>query len=342
MLAPLHYLEGFTMRYFIRRFLFFLLTLWTAVTLNFIIPRLQPGDPAEAIVRRLVGQNKPIDPAQVHAIRLMLGIPGGNIFQQYIDYLGTLFRGEFGISYTYFPYKVTDLIAQSIWWTLGLVLVTNIIGFVVGNILGAFAAWRRNSTFDSFVSVGLSFVGTLPYMWIALVLLFLLAFQFQVLPMGGGFSETSTRQFGWDYTLDIIQHATLPAISILITGPIGWIMGMRNNMIQTLGEDYTRLAIAKGLKPWKVALLYSARNAILPNVTGFAMSLGGILGGVVVVESVFSYPGMGLLFFESIGNRDYPLMQTIFLFSTIGVLLANLLADFVVGWLDPRVRKGEH
>jgi len=330
------------MRYYLRRFMFFLLTLWAAITLNFIIPRLQPGDPAEAIVRRLVGQNKAIDPAQVQAIRLMLGIPGGNIFQQYIDYLGTLFRGEFGISYTYFPYKVTDLIAQSIWWTVILVLVTNIIGFIIGNVLGAFAAWRRNSVFDSVVSVGLSFVGTLPYMWIALMLLFIFSFQMNILPLGGGFSETATRQLSWGYALDIGKHALLPAISILITGPIGWIMGMRNNMVQTLREDYTRLAIAKGLKPWKVALLYSARNAILPNVTGFAMSLGGIIGGVVVVEAVFNYPGMGRLFFDAIGNRDYPLMQTIFLFTTVGVLLANLLADFVVGWLDPRVRTGEH
>ncbi|MBO0780845.1 MAG: ABC transporter permease, partial [Ktedonobacteraceae bacterium] len=135
------------MTYFIRRFLFFVLTLWTAVTLNFIIPRLQPGDPAQDIVRRLAGQNKPIDPTQLQAIRLMLGMPGGNIFQQYIAYLGTLLRGEFGISYTYFPYRVTDLIGQSIMWTIGLVLTTNIIGFVVGNILGAFAAWKRNSTF---------------------------------------------------------------------------------------------------------------------------------------------------------------------------------------------------
>ncbi|GCE31227.1 peptide ABC transporter permease [Dictyobacter alpinus] len=330
------------MRYFFRRFMFFLLTLWTAVTLNFIIPRLQPGDPAEDIVRRLAGQNKAIDPAQVHAIRLMLGIPGGNIFQQYIDYLGLLVRGQFGISYTYFPYPVTTLIGQAVMWTVGLVLITNIIGFIVGNLLGALAAWKRNSAFDSFISVGLSFVGTLPYMWIALVLLFIFAFQLNWLPIGGGFSETSTRQFSWDYTLDIAQHAVLPAVSILITGPIGWIMGMRNNMVQTLREDYTRLAIAKGLKPWKVALFYSARNAILPNVTGFAMSLGGIMGGVVLVESIFDYPGMGRLFFEAVGNRDYPLMQTILLFTIVGMLLANLLADFVVGLLDPRVRKGKN
>ena len=329
------------MRYFIRRTLFFLLTLWAAVTLNFIIPRLEPGDPAEDIVRKLLGENRPIQPAQLHAIQLMLGIPGGNIFQQYIGYLGTLLHGQLGISYTYFPYPVTTLIGQSILWTLGLVLTTNIIGFIIGNILGAFAAWKRNSAFDSFVSVGLNFVGTLPYMWIALILLFVFAFQLQWLPISGGFSEDSTRVLSWGYAWDIIVHAMLPALSLLITGPIGWVMGMRNTMVQMLREDYTRLAMAKGLKPWKVALFYSARNAILPNVTGLAMSLGGILGGVVLVESVFDYPGMGRLFFDAVNNRDYPLMQTIFLFSVIAVLLANLLADFVVGLLDPRVRKGE-
>jgi peptide/nickel transport system permease protein len=117
-------------------------------------------------------------------------------------------------------------------------------------------------------------------------------------------------------------------------------MGMRNNMIQTLGEDYTRLAIAKGLKPWKVALLYSARNAILPNVTGFAIALGGIMGGVLFIEAIFDYPGLGRLLYKAVGNRDYPLMQALFLFTTVGVLIANLLADFAYGWLDPRVRKG--
>jgi peptide/nickel transport system permease protein len=173
-----------------------------------------------------------------------------------------------------------------------------------------------------------------------MLLIYFFAFKLNWLPMGGGFSETATRQMSWEYAGDILKHAILPAIAILLTAPIGWVMGMRNNMIQTLGEDYTRLALAKGLTPWKVALRYSARNAIMPNVTGFAISLGGILGGLIFVEALFNYPGMGRLLFEAIGNRDYPLMQTIFLFITVGVLLANLIADMLYGWLDPRVRKG--
>jgi peptide/nickel transport system permease protein len=328
------------MRYFVRRILFFLLTLWAAITLNFIIPRLQPGDPAEAIARKIAGQNQPVDPAQIAAVRAMLGTPEGNMFQQYIEYLGHLVRGEFGVSSSYFPYTVTDMIGQAILWTVALAGVTQVLGFVIGTLLGAFAAWKRNSIFDSVVSLGLTFLGTLPFFGIAMLLIYFLAFKLNWLPMGGGFSETSTRQFGWEYTVDILRHAILPALAILITAPIGWVMGMRNNMIQTLGEDYTRLAMAKGLAPWKVALRYCARNAIMPNITGFAISLGSILGGLVFVEGLFNYPGMGRLLFEAVGNRDYALMQTIFLFTTVGVLLANLLADMMYGWLDPRVRKG--
>ena len=328
------------MRYFVRRFLFFLLTLWAAVTLNFIIPRLQPGDPAQTIVSKMVGQTRAVDPAEVAAIRAMLGTPDTSLGQQYIDYLRNLVQLRFGVSYTYFPYSVTHMIGEAIWWTVILVGVTQVIGFVVGTLLGAVAAWKRNSTFDSIVSLGLNFIGTLPFFWIALLLLYIFSFKLAWLPTSGGFSGEATREISWAYTLDILKHSILPAMAILITAPIGWVMGMRNNMIQTLREDYTRLAIAKGLKPWKVALRYSARNAILPNVTGFAISLGGILGGVVFIEGIFDYPGMGRLLFEAVGNRDYPLMQALFLFTTVGVLLANLFADMLYGVLDPRVRKG--
>jgi len=242
-------------RYFARRILFFLLTLWAAVTLNFLIPRLQPGDPADAMVRKLVGQSRQIDPAQVKAIQAMLGTPNTGLLQQYVDYLKSLLHLDFGVSYTYFPYSVAHMVGQALWWTVILVGVTQVIGFVAGTLLGAFAAWRRNSVFDAVVSLGLSFVGTLPFFWIAMLLLYLFAFQWHVLPSGGGYSETSTRQMSWGYVGDILNHSILPATAILITAPIGWVMGMRNNMVQTLGEDYTRLALAKGLKPWKVALL---------------------------------------------------------------------------------------
>jgi peptide/nickel transport system permease protein len=328
------------MRYFVSRGAFFVLTLWAAVTLNFIIPRLQPGDPAQAMLSRLAGQSgEAISPDQVRAVQIMLGLPTGNIFQQYFEYLGSVFQGDFGISYTYFPYTVTHMIGQALPWTIVLVGITHVVGFVIGTLLGAAAAWKRNGKFDSIVSLGSTFLGTLPFFWIALILIYVLAFTLRWFPESGGYSGDVEPSLSASFLLDAAYHGALPALSLLITAPIGWILGMRNNMVHTLGEDYTRLAEAKGLKTRRVALTYSARVAILPNVTGFAMGLGTIIGGTVMVEMIFGYPGMGKLMFDAISNRDYPLMQTIFLFTTIGVLLANLFADMLYGILDPRVRR---
>lgn len=327
------------MRYFVSRVMFFVLTLWAAVTLNFIIPRLQPGDPAQSMVARLAGQNEAIDPATIRAVRLMLGLPSGSVFSQYGNYLVAVVHGDFGVSYTYFPYTVTHMIGQALPWTIVLVGVTHVLGFVIGTLLGAAAAWKRNGPFDTVVSLGSTFLGTLPFFWIALILIYLLAFTLRWFPESGGYSGEIEPSLSLAFLGDAAYHSALPALSLLITAPIGWILGMRNNMVHTLGEDYTRLAEAKGLPTRRVALAYSARVAILPNVTGFAMGLGTILGGTVLVEMIFGYPGMGKLMFDAIANRDYPLMQTIFLFTTIGVLLANLAADILYGVLDPRVRR---
>jgi peptide/nickel transport system permease protein len=326
-------------RYFLRRTAFFFVTLWAAVTLNFIIPRLQPGDPAESIVAQLAGQGAAVDPDQIRAVRLMLGLKDEPILAQYWDYLGQLVRGEFGVSYTYFPYSVTHMIGEALPWTLVLVGVTQILGFAIGTTLGAFAAWRRNSRFDSVVTLGSQFIGALPFFWIALLLLYFLAFVANWFPDAGGFSTSIEPSWSWAFVGDAIYHGILPALSILITAPAGWIIGMRNNMVASLGEDYTRLARAKGLRVRRIALMYGARVAILPNITGLALALGAILGGTVLVETIFDYPGLGRLMIEAVTSRDYPLMQALFLFITTGVLLANLLADVLLGVLDPRVRK---
>jgi ABC-type dipeptide/oligopeptide/nickel transport system permease component len=328
------------MAYFARRLAFFVLTLWAAVTLNFLIPRLQPGDPAEAIVQRLAGQNKAPDPAQIHAIQLYLGLPHGSLLSQYWDYLGRLVHGDLGLSYGSFPFSVTHLIGQKLLWTLVLVGVTQVIAFTLGTVVGAWAAWRRNGRFDSVVTLTSTFIGTLPFFWVALLLLYVFAFVLGWLPDSGGYGNGFTPELSWAFLYSASYHSILPAMAILVTAPIGWIMGMRNTMVQTLGEDYIRLARAKGLSPRRIALRYGARNAILPSVTGFAIALGGILGGQVLIEQIFGYPGLGKLMFDALGNRDYPLIQALFLLTTVGVLLANLLADMLYGVLDPRVRRG--
>jgi peptide/nickel transport system permease protein len=233
------------------------------------------------------------------------------------------------------------MIAEALPWTLVLVGVTQLLGFAIGTTFGAFAAWRRNSRFDSVVTLGSQFIGALPFFWIALLLLYFFAFVTGWFPDAGGYSADAEPNWSWAFVGDAVYHGILPAVAILITAPAGWIIGMRNNMVQELGHDYARLARAKGLPQRRIALTYGARIAILPNVTGFAIALGGILGGTVLVETIFNYPGMGRLLLEAVSNKDYPLMQALFLFTTVGVLIANFVADMVYGVLDPRVRRTE-
>jgi peptide/nickel transport system permease protein len=327
-------------RYFLRKLGFFLGTLWAVVTLNFMIPRLQPGDPAELMVRRLQGKDSQLDAAQVEAMRSMLGAPDGSLWTQYWAYLADLLRGDFGVSYTYYPFSVAEVIGQAIWWTVGLVVVTQVISFVVGIVLGAYAAWRRNSKLDTTITLGSTFLGTLQPFWIALVLLYVFGYSLGWFPTSGGYSA-STPGLNAFFIEEVLSHSTLPAIALLIVTPIGWILGMRNTMIMNLGEDYIRLAKAKGLPDRTVALRYAARNALLPSVTGFALALGSVLGGTILVETVFDYPGLGRLMGEAVANKDYPLLQTLMLLTTTGVLIANLIADMLYGVLDPRARRAE-
>lgn len=324
------------MRYYVRKISYFVLTLWAAITLNFIIPRLQPGDPAEIMVRQLTGRGE-VDPAQVAAIRTMLGYGDENVFVAYWQYLQQLASGDLGISFTYFPFPVVDVIGQALPWTLVLVGLTQVLSFVLGTLLGAFAAWRRNSRFDTTISIGSTFVGNLQSVWIGLLVLFLFAYTLGWFPASGGYGYTDP---GTPlHVLDVISHGFLPALTLMVTAPIGFILSMRNTMVQVLGEDYIRLAGAAGLKDRTLALGYAARNAMLPVVTGFALSLGVLMGGSILIETVFDYPGMGRLLGEATANRDFPLMQAILLATIVIVLTANFIVDLIYPLIDPRARK---
>lgn len=328
------------MRYFATKLGYFVLTVWAALTLNFLLPRLQPGDPAEIIVRKLstaAGAGGQVDPSQVRAVRAMLGTPNTSLWQQYLDYLANLVRGDFGQSFTYYPFSVTDVIGKAVWWSVGLLGVTQVLAFAIGVLLGAWAAWRRNSRFDGVISVGSTFVGNLQSFWIGLLVLYFFAYELGWFPASGGYEYTTPGLTG-PFVADVLSHAVLPATTLLITAPIGFILGMRNTMVTVLGEDFIRLAQAQGLTPRTVALGYAARNAMLPSVTNFALSLGALFGGSVLVETIFDYPGLGRLLAEATANRDFPLMQGILLISILAVLVANLAADLLYGVLDPRVR----
>lgn len=327
------------MRYYLRKTGYFLLTLWAAITLNFIIPRLQPGDPAEIMVTQLTGRGE-VDPAQVAAIKTMLGYGDDNVFVAYVDYLGQLFSGDLGISFTYFPIPVAEVIGNALPWTLVLVGVTQVLSFILGTLLGAIAAWRRNSRFDATISVGSTFVGNLQSVWIALIVVFIFAYSLGWFPASGGYGYTEPGMTPL-HIADVISHGFLPALTLMITAPIGFILSMRNTMVQVLGEDYIRLAAAAGLKERTLALGYAARNALLPVVTGFALSLGVLMGGSILIETVFDYPGMGRLMGEATSNRDFPLMQAILLATIVIVLTANFIVDLLYPLIDPRARRAK-
>ncbi|MFS0865936.1 ABC transporter permease [Microbacterium sp. 179-B 1A2 NHS] len=325
------------MVYYLRKSGYFLLTLWAAITLNFIIPRLQPGDPAEIMVTQLTGRGE-VDPAQVAAIKTMLGYGDDNVFVAYWQYLQQLFSGDLGISFTYFPISVVEVIGKALPWTLVLVGLTQVLSFVIGTLLGALAAWRRNSRFDATISIGSTFVGNLQSVWIGLIILFLFAYTLGWFPAAGGYGYTD-EDFSPEHIADVVAHGFLPALTLMVTAPIGFILSMRNTMVQVLGEDYIRLAAAAGLRERTLALGYAARNALLPVVTGFALSLGVLMGGSILIETVFDYPGMGRLMGEATSNRDFPLMQAILLATIIIVLTANFIVDLLYPLIDPRARR---
>ena len=316
-----------------------ILTLWTAVTLNFFIPRLMPGNPALAILAKFHNKGH-LSPQAVHAIYLMLGLSNESLFKQYLQYWGQVVHFNFGPSYAYFPYSVSHMIAQTLPWTLVLVGVTTVLSFLLGTLMGVFTAWKRGGRMDSWVTTSGTFTSSFPYFWFALICLFVFGFVLQWFPFSGGYSGADSPSFTLSFLGDAVYHSILPAFTILISSVGGWQLSMRNNMISSLSEDYVVLAQAKGLPNRMVALRYAARNAILPNMTGFAMSLGFIVGGSVLTEVVFSYPGMGNLLYGAISNEDYPLMQGIFLIIVVCVVLSNFAADVVNVLIDPRIRRG--
>ncbi len=324
------------MRYLLQRIAFYLFTAWAAITLNFFIPRAIPGDPVTALIARYQGQ---ISSDAVRSLYVLFGLDDqGSLWSQYVDYWGQLFRGDLGISFTSFPTPVSEVIGSGVWWTVVLVGVTTVVSFLIGTGLGVVAGWRRGSWVDSLLPVT-TFLSSVPYFWLGLVAIALLTGPGSFFPSSGGYESGLVPAFDRYFIPSALQHSLLPGLTILVTSVSGWILGMRNMMVTVASEDYITVAHAKGLSGRRVALSYAARNALLPSVSGFALSLGFIVGGSLLVEIVFSYPGLGYLLYRAVGAKDYPLMQGIFLIITISVLIANLLADLAYLALDPRTRK---
>ena len=325
------------MRFVLRRLGFFVATLWAAVTLNFLIPRLMPGNAVIAMMSRFKGH---VNPNAMHALEIAFGVNNHqSLVSAYFTYLGNVARGDFGTSLTFFPDSVSHQVFQALPWTLGLVGVTTVIAFVLGTLIGLVGAWRRGGVLDGLLPPIFVITSAFPYFWLALLAIWLFSIKLGWFPESGGYDTATTVGWTWTFAVDVVRHSILPALTILVTAIGGWILTMRNNTITVLTEDYVRMARAKGLSPWRIMWTYAGRNAILPNLVGFAMSLGFVVGGAILVEFVFNYPGVGWMFLQSVENQDYALMQGLFLMITVAVLVAILAADVATAALDPRTRE---
>jgi peptide/nickel transport system permease protein len=234
----------------------------------------------------------------------------------------------------------TSTLVQTIPWTLTLVGSATVIAFLLGTALGIVAGWRHGGALDR-VLPGLMFLQAIPYFFFALILIELFAVKLHVFPIGEGYAEGLVPGWHWSFIGSAIFHSLLPALTIVLTSVAGWMLQMRNVMITTIGDDYVIAAQAKGLPNRRVIFTYAARNALLPQLQGFGLALGFVVSGALVMEIVFSYPGIGLLLLNAVTSNDYPLMQAIFLVITFAVLLANLIVDIIIVLADPRARAGE-
>jgi peptide/nickel transport system permease protein len=324
-------------RYILRRLGFYLAALLVALTINFFLPRLLPGDPAAIILGTSAGK---LSPGDLQRVREALGLSDAPLIQQFVTYISHLVRGDFGISYTYFPAPVTKVIATGLGWTLLLGTIALLLAFILGNLLGIYGSWRRGGTVDTVAPPLLIFIGSFPAFFLALALLYIFGVKLDLLPISHAYNTRLEQGFNLPFLMSVGEHLILPVVTIVLISIGGWALGMRNVMVGVLADDYVTMAEAKGLKQNRIMFKYGARNALLPGITGFGIALGAVLSGQILIETVFSYPGLGFLLLNSVNGRDYPLMQGLFLIITIAILVVNFIVDIFYTRLDPRVRAG--
>ena len=328
---------GLSLGYVARRVLLFVVVVWAAATINFVVPRFAPGDPTAAVVARLESQGGRVEnpKALIEEYRRKFGLDKPLVVQ-YVLYLSNLSRFELGFSIGFFPTTVSGLIARHLPWTIGLLLTSLFISFAIGSILGALMVWPGSVRSLRVVAPLTMVMAAIPYYLMALLLLWGLAFTYSVFPIFGasaiGSDLKGVARFG-----EIIYFSTLPALSIVISSIGLWAVTMRGIMLSTLGEDFLTLAEAKGLKGPRIFFWYGVRNAMLPQVTGLAIAIGQIMAGSVIVEVLFSYPGVGHLLFEAIRSNDYPIIQGITFLLVVSAAGAVLIMDLLYPRLDPRI-----
>jgi len=319
-----------------RRIGFYILTAIAAVTITFFIPRVIPGNPVESVLAHAQGQV--VTKQTLHALQLQFGSnTTEGLWGQYVHFWSNLFHGNLGVSTSNGMVPVAAVIRGALPWTVGLVGTATVISFILGTLLGILVAWRRGSWLDTLLPAT-TFFQAAPYFFLAFLAIDLFAIKLGWFPPERAYGQLDFPAFDWTYISDVLDHAILPALTIVVASAAGWIIGMRNVMITTMDEDYVLIGQAKGL-PKRRVVWYAARNAILPSISGFSLAIGFVVSGALLTEIVFSYPGLGFLMLTAVQDADFALLQGIFLVITLGVLVANLAADFVYVFLDPRTRQ---
>jgi ABC-type dipeptide/oligopeptide/nickel transport systems, permease components len=327
-------------KYFGKKILWFAITLIVAVILNFILPRLMPSDPVAAIVAK---QAQGITEASaVKKIYEQYQQEFGTdkpMIEQFFIFVGNLFKGDLGTSFSQFPRKVSDIISSAIWWTVCLQFPAIIVGWLLGNILGALAAYIRKG-FDKVLMPVTLFFSSVPAFGMAVVMLVIFALNLKIAPVSGGYNFDMLPNLSWNFVKSVISHYQLPFWSIVIISIGGQAIGMRSMSIYELNADYVKYARFLGIKDRKI-VGYVFRNAMLPQVTGLALSIGTMIGGALVAEIIFSYPGLGSTMYQGVTMADYPLISAATLVITIMVLISTFVLDIVYGLIDPRVKAAQ-
>ncbi len=331
-------MRGLTRGYVIRRIGMFFLTIWLGATIIYIIPRLMPGDPVSAMISRMMAQAGRIENTEqiIAAWREKFGLDDPPL-TQYLRYMGNLLTFDLDYSLSSFPARVNELIARSIPWTLGLLTMATIISFVAGNAIGALMGWRNTpKTLKAILPFSLTFT-SVPFFMLGMLLIYIFAYGLRWFSPGGSAARGIPQGLTWDYIMTVIHHGMLPAFAIVLASMGGWALGMRGMMITSAGEDYLILAQAKGLRLGRIFWRYSVRNAILPQVTALALSMGSIVAGSILVEYLFSYPGTGYLLYLGIVNSDFTLIQGVVFVLIVATSFAVLLIDLLYPLIDPRI-----
>jgi peptide/nickel transport system permease protein len=329
-------------KFLLRRFIFLLVTYIVATTIVFILPRAIPGNPLAQLLSnlsRLAQANPETIRAAERTLMAEFGIDKP-LLVQYVTFVFKALRGDLGTSITFYPRKVIDLVVPVIPWTLILLLPATLVAWILGNTLGAMAAYRRNSWIDKGVLTTSLIVSQIPYYWLGMLFIFFFGVRLGWLPTQGAYSLGTIPNLSWGFFLDALKHYVMPFASIVISAMGGWAIGMRVMVVYELGSDYSLFSEYLGMKDRRI-FKYAFRNSLLPQITGLALSLGGILGGALITEIVFNYPGTGFLLFRALTTLDYPMIQGIFVILIASIYLANFIVDFLYALIDPRIRLGQ-